>query len=356
MARPQPRVFKEEELQKFDEAAAKQSSKTRVPLTVDEERFPMFDIPVNGKKLVYVPNFTKTDIIDGVEVKDIICDRGAYHGVRFRGSFQDYRCNSEITGIEGFDGTCPMCEAMAENWDWYNIQYADVARTKGLDINKDEDKDKLADDRKDLLKNMAISNKVIKLTFPLVVIESTETMVGNKPVLKPVLDENNQLKLRVEWYRISEDTYNDKWSAAVQALPTGEQHPGGKFFILDYTYTPKNGKPTKMQSASNLKVIYKDMGANYEPLKPELDKLAADFTPTQAKKTIYSNMIYDNAGLGEVTAEVMARTREMLALHSVAKSGNVGIGVSESATSPEGIAQSFSATPSVGQNVGVSQN
>lgn len=348
MARPQPRRLNDEEMKKFAEAAAKQTSKARTPLTVDESKYPLFDIPVNEKRVIYVPNFNDFVYDESLEmdVPRLKMDRGAFHTIRHRGSYTKYRCIGEITEIEGFDGTCPICEAGSDVWDLYNIEYLDIATKKGLDPNKEEDKEALAEDRKKLLKEMVTNGKNVEYTFPIVVIE-----VANG-TLNPVIDPATKMpKGRVEWYTIKEDTYITSWKKALDAFPAEDQSPGGKWFILDYTYQPKNGKATKMQSANNLAVVHKVMGEKFKVVAEYYDELAKDWTPELARETIFANMIYDKDGLTPIVDEAMSLTRDKLAIRNQAKLNSaLGIGtatqgaIAQNNNSPENIVAGFQAT------------
>ena len=232
MKRPEPKKFSNEEVQKFEEAASKQSQANRTPLTVDEKKYPMFEIPVCEKRLIYVPNLTHTELDEetGEEVTVLNWDKGAFHTVRSRGSFMKFRCNSGITGIEGFDGTCPLCETMSDNWDLYSHNNQELGKMKGVDINTEEGKEATKEDRRKLLQEMAVSGKQIELTFPIWNIEL------EKGKLTPAKDADGSIKATLEWYTIKQDTWNGKWVPTFQTLPEGEQHAAGKFWLLDYTY------------------------------------------------------------------------------------------------------------------------
>lgn len=363
MARPQPRVFSPEEQAKYQEASAKQTEKTRTPLTVDEEKYPMFEIPINDKKLIYVPNLYHMEYDDELEmdVPVLNWDRAAYHTIRQRGAFVTYRCPGTIDGIEGFDGTCPFCDTSSENWELYNILYEDAGRKKGIDINSAEAKEGLKDERSDLLKSMAVSTKFISLTFPVFEFE-----IANEKTFEPATDENGNLKGTLKWYTIKESTYIDKWKKVLDAtFEAGERCAAGRYFLLDYTYQVKNGKPTKMQSALALQVVYKSMvfskdadkTAFYQSQAEYIDGLAQEWTPALAMSTIYNNMVYEPAQLAPIADEVMVPVRDKLAMLQTAKSQNSlpdNTSGSGDANSPENIAKNFGGTAMNG-NQGVEE-
>lgn len=358
MARPQPRVFNQDELKKFKEQSESQTSKTRNPLTTDENAYPMFDIPVNGKKVVYVPNFTEVSIDDetGDEYSHVRWDKGAYHNIRHRGSYARYRCTSGISGIEGFDGSCPFCDTSAENWDLYNLEYADACKAAGQDPDTDEGKEAMKDTRKNLISNMAVGGKIIYVTFPVVEIECKEGTVT------PELDADGKFKGKLVWYTIAEDTYNQKWDSVFKVFPEGKQNPAGRWLVLDYTYDAKNGKPTKMQSAGKLKVIVlpiiqegqDEYNALVKEMEKKFDEMATDWTPQLAQTVIYNNQVYDVTQLAPIADEVMQSTRDKLQVYQ-SKSAGLGIGTSvNSDNSPESLAASFGGVPE-GAGVGVDE-
>lgn len=336
--RPTPVKLSQEDRARFNEASRRQTSSTKTPLTIDTEKYPMFDIPVNDKRLIYVPNLTYsyTDE-EGNEVTDMCMDKGAYHGVRYRGSFVRYRCTGEISGIEGFDGTCPFDSAVAECWELYNLMYADAAAKKGIDPNSEEAKDALEDDRKKLLKEFAVGGKEIFYTFPIFVVECQQG------TLNPMTNPDGSIKGRLEWYAIREKTFIDKWETIFQGFPDNATHPAGKWFILDYTYQSTSGKHTKMKSASNLSVVYKAFGEDWKPIQQYIDQLAASWTPELAQDTIYYNMIYTPDALKPIVDEVMKPTRSKLQAYAAADNGNTEVVGAIGQDSPEAIMQNFGA-------------
>lgn len=353
MARPQPRVFNPEELKRFQEAAQKQTEKMRNPLTTDEEAYPMFEIPNNGKKLIYVPNLTHLEYDETIdaEVPVLNWDKGAYHTTRQRGSFVTYRCTSGIDGIEGFDGTCPFCETNSENWDLYNILYAEAARKKGIDIDSPDAVEGLKNERSELVKAMAVGGKFISLTFPIVVVDCKEG------TLNPLTDGNGDIIGTINWYSIRESTYNEKWKTVLDTFPEGEQCAAGHWFVLDYTFEDKSGKNTKMRSAAKLKVISKTMTGKdteknnwYAQQEARFDEYASGWTPELAMATIYNNQVYDVPTLQPIVDEIMRPTREKLLIYNSGASAqnaipeNTGANTSGDANSPENIAASFGGT------------
>lgn len=357
MARPTPRKFTTEELKSFSEQSAKQTSKSRNPLTTDENKYPMFDIPVNDKVVVYVPNYTEiTEDENGEPYVHVRWDKGAFHNIRFRGSYARYRCTEGIAGIEGFDGSCPFCEVGAENWELYNIEYADACKKKGQDPDTEEGKKAMEAERKQLLSNMAVSGKQIYMTFPIVVVECKEGTTT------PKFTDDGEFIGKLYWYTISESTYTNKWAKTFNVYPEGKQHPAGRWLVLDYTYDAKNGKPTKMQSANNLSVnvlpIMQDDNEEWNNKVKEaqvrFDEMAKDWDANLAREVIYNNQVYDVDSLTPIANEVMQPTRDKLQVYQ--SRGLTGgspddAPALEDSNSPESLAASFGGVPEGGMGV-----
>ena len=58
----------------------------------------------------------------------------AAHPVIDGRSYADVRCSQGVIAEElGLDGSCPLCDSMAEVWELYNKEYADICKTRCLD-------------------------------------------------------------------------------------------------------------------------------------------------------------------------------------------------------------------------------
>lgn len=332
MIRPQPKFFDANKFSKIKEASAAQTGRVAQPKSTDPN-FPVFETPINQKLLVYVPNH-----VEVTEEGDMLrMDKGAIHQVFNRNSFGAYRCtNGVIAEEDGYNGTCPLCDALGETWELYRLQYAQEAKKRGLDIQNDHDA--LQPARSELLKNMAVKGGEIWLTFPIVVVETDE----NK--LIPKANPDGSFNVKPYFFQIRETTYNEKWVSSLDSIPDSPSHPGGHWFILDYTYQSKSGKHDKRGSANALKINYKALGDKFSQLSQFCDQITSEFTPQKATEVIYANMFYDLADLQKVTDDVMSSTRERLAVYAAASTGGL-VPTTATAGSPEDIASSFGATP-----------
>lgn len=304
MFKPKPKQFKNEEAFKnVAEASVKQTGGVKRPKTVDEVKYPFFEVPVNSKVLVYIPNHRQ--VIDGEAV--IRADRGAFHNVRSKSMFGTVRCSSGLIAEEdGFDGSCPFCQAVSECWDLFGIEKKEIALSKGIPV--DQESEELRSIGRSLMEKMAVTKADRKITFPIVVIEGVE----GKPTT-PKLDEKGNLCYKVMWYQLREATFMEKWLKPLE--DEDDTCPAGRWAILNYTYESKDGKHNKMMSAQKLVVSYKNMSADYKAWAEEFDRLTEEWTPKLASETVIANFYLDNKDGAEYCDEIMADTREKLTLY-----------------------------------------
>ena len=128
------------------------------------------------------------------------------------------------------------------------------------------------------------------------------------------MKDENGIKYRVYWYSISETQYQDKWQKTLDAMEDEPTHPGGRFFVLDYTYTPKKGEPNKRDSARALSVNPRNIKGG-EPIKKILDAQTEGWTPVQAINTVINNHLYSYDQLVQVADEALENTRNLLIMY-----------------------------------------
>lgn len=309
-----PVSFTAEQSEQIQEQLGVQELAKAAPKSRDPINFPVFEIPVNKKVLIYVPNHV-TQSPEGVDC--LRMDKPLIHAVTVGKRYLNYRC---ITGIvneaHGFDGECPLCNAVSEPWDLANAIIADKCATLGLNPEDTDNKDV-----KNIRSN-AFSDRVLKdamryYTFPIVVIDTV-----NDDGKTPVMGENNQISYKVMWYSISEQQYEEKWVKSFESMESEPTHPGGNFFMLNYCYTPKSGEPNKRDSAKALVVLPKSV-KNSENLRKALDKATEEWTPAKAQETVINNNIYSPADLEAVTDECLEGTRNLLSLYAAKELQNV---------------------------------
>lgn len=192
------------------------------------------------------------------------------------------------------------------------------------------------------IRSAEFSKRVIKdaerhYTFPIVVFETVND--DGKTFVK---NENNELKYKIYWYDISEKLWDEKWAKVVEALNDEVEeavtHPGGRFYLLNYIYTPKNGKQQEARDAAKALNISVRKISNSEKMKAALDKETESWTPAKCRETVLANMLYTEEDLQSLADEVLENTRNMLALYenadapvgiATANNGNGGFNLEE---------------------------
>lgn len=333
IGRMKPKVFSAEQFEKIQGAAERQTGRSVIVRSTDPDNFPVFEIPVNKKLLVYVPNHR---VVNAEGVEQIRWDKGAIHSVRDGGSYAEYRCLAGIVHTDlGYDGTCPLCDTQNEIWDLYRKDYAEICKVRGVDPN--ENSDALKEERIELVRNQVVKVGEVWVTFPIVVIECEEGTTT------PKLDNDGRLEGTPMWYRIREMTYQDKWVKGFDAFPDDTSHPAGKWFVLNYTYTPKSGKHDKMGSARALAVTYRPMDESYRDYEHYYDELTAEWTPQKSSEVVIPNHFLDINDLKEVADKVMTPVRNKLAMYELANPSQTAVTVS-SGTADDTL-KNFGATP-----------
>lgn len=309
-----PIKMTEEENLKVQDQLSVQSTSKGVPKSLDPKKFPVFDIPVNGKELVYVPNHVYKDD-KGVE--HLQMDMPLVHNVLDGRRFLYYRC---INGIEmesqGLTGECPLCIGSADAWEYANLRIKAKCQVEGLDP-EDKDNTSVKNIRSSMFDERVVKDANRQFTFPIVVI-ATQNHDG-KTIIK---DEAGNYSFIPQWYQISEAQYNNTWAKVLEAMEDEPTHPGGHFFLLNYTYTPKSGEPNKRDSAKNLTVNVKHMKGSDE-VASKLDELTKEWTPAKARETVVNSVLYSTEQIQYVADCALEHTREMIALMTT--SGAAGI-------------------------------
>lgn len=336
-----PKTFTEEQLKVIQVESAKQTINQSTPKSADPDNFPVFDIPINTRVLVYVPNCIVEE--DGVE--ELRMDKPLIHMVMDGKRFGKLRCIRGLSESTGYSGNCPLCDGESEPWTLANLQIKEACKVRGLDIN-----DSLNDSVKELKRNF-YSSRVIKspdqyYTFPIVVIETDPN-----DIKKIISGEDGKPLYKIYWYQIAKSTYNEKWLSVLEGLEDEPSHPGGHFFVLNYTYESKSGDYNKRDSAKAMKVIPKNI-ASLNPFKQEWDKAAEEWTPAKSMATVYDNMYYEEADLEEEADRLLVGTREKIAIYESMETTGVaiqqGTGFNLGAP-PQGLDDSTDDLPMVGQ-------
>lgn len=303
-----PKAFTAEQLQAIQVEATTQTTNVAAPKSTDPVNYPVFEIPVNAKVLVYVPNHTVIDA-DGVET--LRMDKPLIHTVVNGKRYQKVRCIRGLSEATGYSGECPLCDGEDEPWSLANEQIKEQCKVRGLDINDSENESVKTVKREYYSKRVIKSPEQI-YTFPIVVIETDPN-----DIKKIISDENGNPKYKAQWYSISKSAYEKKWAKTLEGMEDEPNHPGGHCFILNYTYESKSGDYNKRDSARELQVVAKSI-KNFDSLKEQYDKETEGWDVAKAIETIFDNMYYEEEAIALETDKILASTREKLAIYESA--------------------------------------
>lgn len=323
MKKLNPIVLSEDNSKALQEQLGVQEISTGVPKSADPQNFPVFTIPVGKKVLIYVPNHVTLDA-DGIE--RLRMDKPFIHSISQGKRYFSHRC---IQGIEiagtGLNGRCPLCDGCAEPWELANRIIEQKCKAQGKDPANVNDEDVKS------IRSAEFSKRVLKdaerhYTFPIVVFETVND--DGKTFVK---NEKDEIKYKVYWYDISEKLWDEKWAKVIEALNDESEedvtHPGGRFYLLNYIYTPKNGQQQTARDAAKALNISVRKISNSEKLKAFLDKETEGWTPAKCQQTVLANVLYAEDDLQSLTDEVLENTRNLLAMYDSATATAGAIGV-----------------------------
>lgn len=306
--RMQPVKLTSDQAKKLNSKFSGQDLSTSAPKSADPVNFPVHEIIPGAKELIYVPNHTTEDA-EGNQI--LRWDTPNLHMLIDGRRFPKFRCVRGIVDEElGFDGSCPICDAIDECWDLANFQIAEKCKQAHLNA-EDRENEKVKKIRSECFNNMVMKSSNPYYTFPIVVIE-TENNDG-KTLAK---DENGDLILKPMWYTISKAQYEKKWLPALEVLDDEPSHPGGYFFLLNYNYKTKSGEMNKRDAAQNVSINAKNIKESIaKAIRERADKLTEGWTPDVAMQMVIDNQVFTLKQLTEAVDSVMETTRQRLVLY-----------------------------------------
>ena len=330
LKRPTPKKLSEAEQIAITVGSAGQTGKASVQKSYDPD-YPVFDVPINQKLLVYIPNHTVMDTDGSLNLR---MDKFAAHPVIDGRTFTNVRCSGGYTSETlGYDGSCPLCDGVSECWDLYRNEYDDIARSKGVDPHAPESKEILKNDSIELLNRFAIKQAEVWYTFPIVVIDCEEK--DGQLTINPRLDANGRITGKPMFYSIRERTFKEKWEAGYDSIEDAEgntpTNPAGLWAVLNFTYQPKNGKADKMGSARALKVTFKTMNPTFDQWATYFDQLTEGWTPEKAQEVVVLDALRSMDELKEATDSLLRSTREKLAMYQLSNKGTTAVGTAVAA-------------------------
>lgn len=305
MKKMKPKAFAPEQVEALKSESSTQTTGHVVQKSSDPDNFPVFDIPVNSKVLVYVPNHIKMNE-EGEE--ELRMDKALLHSVIDGKKFPKIRCIRGLSSALGYSGDCPLCSGEGEPWDLANEQIKEQCKIRGLDVN-DSENEAVKSVKREYYSKRVVKAPDTQLAFPIVVIETDPN--NFKEIL---VDENGVPRHKAYWYTISKSSYEKKWCKTLEGMEDEPTHPGGYFFILNYTYESKNGDYNKRDSARELQVVHKSIKGS-EAVAQLFNEETADWDEYKAMSTIYDHMYYEEKDLEEEVDRLLAGTREKLAIY-----------------------------------------
>lgn len=340
LKRPAPKKLSVEEEAKITAASAQQTGRMTIPKSYDPN-YPVFDIPVNKKVLVYVPNHTVTDA-DGKTI--LRADRFAAHPYREGRVFGNVRCTSGIVSDSlGLDGSCPFCDAVQESWKLWNFEMDAVAQQKGIDRKAEGSKEILKEDSRNFGDERAMREAVEWLTFPIVLIDTIDN--DGKGSANPKLTTDGKVQGTPMFYSIRKTTFEQKFGEAVDnynetmSADVSLDNLGGLWLVLNYTYPVPEGKtPNKMLSAKNLNVAIKPMGDGYDAWAKQFDTLTDDWTPAKAQEVVVTDVLRSGQEAKEACDEIMKATRDKNVMFEIAQQNGTIPQVAQNSTADNTLA------------------
>lgn len=344
LGKMKPKAFTAEQLNAIKVEAATQTTNPVTQKSTDPENFPVFDIPVNAKVLVYVPNHVT---INEEGIEELRMDKPLIHTVINGKRYQKIRCIRGLSEATGYSGDCPLCSGTDEPWTLANEQIKEQCKVRGLDPN-DRDNEAVKQIKRDYYSKRVIKSPEQVYTFPIVVIETDPT-----DIKKVIIGENNIPVHKAYWYSISKSAYEKKWVKTLEGMEDEPTHPGGNFFILNYTYESKSGEYNKRDSARELSVVAKKL-KNSGDIAKIFDEETIGWDIAKAIETIYDNMYFEEADIANEVDVVLASTREKIAIYESAVSVPQSSGFNLQATNPvgslpQGVDDDMGALPMAGQ-------
>lgn len=318
-----PITLSEESNSKLQEQLGVQVIEKGTPKSADPQNYPVFNIPVGKKVLIYVPNHVT---LDAEGIPRLRMDKPFTHSITIGKRYLTHRCTNgiEIEGT-GLTGRCPLCDGVSEPWELANKIIEQKCKAQGLDPANTDDENVKA------IRSAEFSKRVIKdadrhFTFPIVVFETLND--DGKTFVKT--EDGKGVKYRVYWYDISENLWDEKWAKVIEALNDESEedvtHPGGRFYLLNYIYSPKNGKQQEARDAARALNISVRKISNSEAMRSALDKETEGWTPAKCQQTVLANVLYAEEDLQSVADEALENTRNLLAMYNSASAGAIGIG------------------------------
>lgn len=282
------------------------------PRTTDPN-FPVFATPVNEKILVYIPKTTVREDHNG-ETLDVL--HSILHDYHKGNSFGTLRCIHGLQGEAfeelGYDGSCPACEAIPEEWELYNAKMEAEAKQRGISLDNDPN-DLMKSTRQELLKGMSLKAPDEYVTFPVVIIRlQPDGSISPEAInnLEPV------------FVHFRKKRYNEKVLGALKALMNAPAHLGGQIMSWDFTYDTQGKPADAMNSAKNATyTVIRDGDFLNDPsvqaIVAKAEEVAQPFTLFKAAEVVTAVQFLYKEDLDAEVSAIMRPDRQMLELYKM---------------------------------------
>lgn len=325
LKRPKKREISKEQKEALARASREVTSNSMtVPKSYDEQNFPLFKAPINKSVLVYVPNH---EVMENSEYPELRMDKFMTVTINERGYSHKVRSIQGLVAPElGYTGEDPLSEAIQLCWEDYRYKRDSLYEARGLSLSDPEAKILLADERKALLKERRVTEGNRYFTFPIVIIDCDEVVVGNNAVkLVPKRDEQGQVMGKPMFYTVSENFYQEKWLPAINGVETPNgvlSHPGGQCWTLKFSVNEES-KNKARDNGRSLDVRHKALGVEALELMSPFDTLTQDWTPTKAMEVLAENALRSYEEQQELADSLMTDVRARVALFSAKENAKI---------------------------------
>lgn len=252
-SRPKPVVLTPEMLSGLVAEASEQKIGGSYQKSSDPA-FPYWNHEPAKQYLVYVPRIMAL-AEDGTSFLDI--DKPLVHSINYSGSYSKVRCTrglalrnaegefyADAQGNPLFDGTCPICENINGGFELAKLLVESEASTLNLNP-EDKENEQVKAIRRKHFGGRALSNPDVKMTIPLVVLETEEDERGRPSIVTK--DEKPLYK--IFWYTISQRQYEKTWQMALENSEMGTDELAGSIYAVQFGKKDASGAPPNARDA-----------------------------------------------------------------------------------------------------------
>lgn len=310
-------ILKLEQLKAMAETSANQKAGGKnYSATRDENNFPVWKVVAGKVYTMYFPTIINQDVTleDGTKGKETVPYKYIVHPVVDGKSHKKIRCSSGLQGtpvadILGYDGNCPLCDAVSKQWDAYNARMNIGCKAKG--ITKDDKEDATYKQ----LSQSALAKMTIKASEEYVTLPVICLWEGNT-----IPKKSEDLCMKPYFLQMRKGTYEDKFIKAL--ADSGEETLGGTTWVFNYSkgktardagkdagYTIRLDISPDSAKVKNL--VYETGEAKYKVFE-YAEKVSQEFTSLKADEMLFEREWFTMNELKDLTDKVMKDTEIFL--------------------------------------------